>query len=74
MCANYAGSGNGSDTFVQTNKSMGLNTLMTIPITGWLANVATSTDTTHSSQLGQDLSYCNYPQLPDGGLLSSGTC
>ena len=73
-CANYAGGGSGSDTFVQTNKSNGLDTLMTIPITGWLANVATSSDSTYSSALGQDLSFCNYPQLPDGGLLSSGTC
>lgn len=73
-CANYAGSGSGTDTFVQTNKSNGLDTLMTIPITGWLANVATSSDSTYSSVLGQDLSFCNYPQLPDGGLLSSSTC
>ncbi|HVZ86512.1 MAG TPA: glycoside hydrolase family 44 protein [Polyangia bacterium] len=73
-CANYAGSGSGTDTFVQTNKSNGLDTLMTIPITGWLANVATSSDSTYSSVLGQDLSFCNYPQLPDGGLLSSATC
>jgi hypothetical protein len=73
-CANYAGSGNGTDTFVKTSKSRGLNTLMTIPITGWLANVATMSDTTYSAQLGQNLSFCNYPQLPDGGLLSSGTC
>ena len=73
-CANYAGGGHGTDAFVQTNKSLGLNSLMTIPITGWLANVATTTDKTSSAQLGQDLSFCNYPQLPDGGLLSSGTC
>jgi hypothetical protein len=73
-CANYAGSGNGTDTFVQTNNSRNLNTLMTIPITGWLANVATSTDSTYSAQLGQNLSFCNYPQLADGGLLASGTC
>jgi len=73
-CANYAGSGNGTDTFVKTNNSNHLNTLMTIPITGWLANVATSTDSTYSAQLGQNLSFCNYPQLPDGGLLTSGTC
>jgi hypothetical protein len=74
MCANYAGSGTGSDTFVQTNKSRGLDTLMTIPITGWLANVATSSDSTYSAQIGQNLSFCNYPQLSDGSLLSSGTC
>jgi hypothetical protein len=73
-CANYAGSGNGTDTFVKTNNSNNLNTLMTIPITGWLANVATSTDSTYSAQLGQNLSFCNYPQLADGGLLASGTC
>lgn len=75
-CANYAGSGQGNqtDTFVQTNKSRSLNTLMTIPITGWLANVATTTDTTNSALLGQSLSFCNYPQLPDGGLLKSATC
>jgi hypothetical protein len=75
MCANYAGSGsNSSDMFVQTNQSWGLNTLMTIPITGWLANIATTPDATYSSTLGQDLSFCNYPQLPDGGLLSGSTC
>ncbi|MGD0839313.1 MAG: glycoside hydrolase family 44 protein, partial [Polyangia bacterium] len=76
MCANYTGggTGNSSDTFVQTNKTWGIDTLMTIPITGWLANVATSTDTTYSSLLGQDLSFCNYPQLADGGLLTSSTC
>jgi hypothetical protein len=73
-CANYAGSGNGTDTFVKTSKSRGLNILMTIPITGWLANVATTSDSTYSDQLGQNLSFCNYPQLPDGGLLSSATC
>jgi hypothetical protein len=73
-CANYAGSGSGTDTFVQTNKSNGLTSLMTIPITGWLANVATTPDDTYSAQLGQNLSYCNYPQLPDGGLLDSATC
>jgi hypothetical protein len=73
-CANYAGSGSGTDTFVKTNQSRGLSTLMTIPITGWLANVATTTDNTYSAQLGQNLSFCNYPQLPDGGLLSSATC
>jgi hypothetical protein len=73
-CANYAGSGSGTDTFVKTSKSRGLNILMTIPITGWLANVATTSDSTYSAQLGQNLSFCNYPQLPDGGLLSSATC
>ena len=73
-CATYAGSGNGTDTFVRANKSRNLNTLMTIPIAGWLSNVATSTDSTYSAQLGQNLSFCNYPQLADGGLLSSGTC
>jgi hypothetical protein len=74
MCANYAGGGHDSDTFVQTNKSRNLNTLMTIPIAGWLANVATQTDNTASAQLGQNLSFCNYPQLADGGLLSSSEC
>jgi len=73
-CANYAGSGNATDTFVQTNKSRQLDTLITIPITGWLANVATTTDNTYSAQIGQNLSFCNYPQLSDGSLLSSGTC
>lgn len=73
-CANYAGGGSGSDAFVQTNKANALNTLMTIPITGWLANVATTTDSTYSSLLGQNLSFCNYPQLSDGGLLASSTC
>lgn len=73
-CANYAGSGNGTDTFVQTNMQHGLNTLMTIPITGWLANVATTSDMTNSSQLGQPLSFCNYPKLSDGTLLSSAMC
>jgi hypothetical protein len=74
MCANYAGSGKSADTFVQTNKAHGLNTLMTIPITGWLANVATSTDTTYSAELGQNLSFCNYPKQADGTLLPSSTC
>jgi len=74
MCANYAGSGNGTDKFAQANKSWGLNTLMTIPITGWLANVATSSDNTYSASLGQNLSFCNYPKLADGSLLSSATC
>jgi len=73
-CANYAGSGNGSDMFVQSNKQRGLNSLITIPITGWLANVATSSDTTHSDALGQPLSFCNYPQLSDGSLLPSSMC
>ena len=76
-CANYAGAGNPSDadTFVQTNKSKNMNTLMTIPITGWVANVATSSDNTVSSLLGgKPLSFCNYPLLDDGTLLSSSTC
>jgi len=67
-------SGNQRAPVVQTNKTWGIDTLMTIPMTGWLANVATSTDTTYSSLLGQDLSFCNYPQLADGGLVSSSTC
>ena len=73
-CANYVGSGNGTDTFVQTNMQHGLNSLITIPITGWLANVATTSDTTYSAALGQPLSFCNYPQLSDGSLLPSAMC
>ena len=75
-CANYAGGGSPSDAdkFVQTNKSKNLNTLMTIPITGWVANVATSSDSTASSLLGQPLSFCNYPQKADGTLVPSLTC
>ena len=60
-CANYVGSGHDADTFVQTNKGWGLNTLMTIPITGWLANIATSSDNTYSAAIGHNLSYCNSP-------------
>ena len=60
-CANYVGGGHDADTFVQTNNSRGLNTLMTIPITGWLANVETSSDNTYSSAIGHNLSYCNSP-------------
>jgi len=60
-CANYVGGGHDADTFVQTNKGWGLNTLMTIPITGWLANVATSSDNTYSAAIGHNLSYCNSP-------------
>jgi len=60
-CANYVGSGHDADTFVQTNKGWGLNTLMTIPIAGWLANVATSSDNTYSAAIGHNLSYCNSP-------------
>ena len=71
-CANYAGGGSGADTFVQTNKSNGLDSLMTIPITGWLANVATSSESTSRSALGPALSVCNYPQLPDGGFSPRG--
>lgn len=74
MCANYAGSGNTTDKFVQTSKTRGMNTLMTIPISGWLANVATMTDDTYSAQLGQKLSFCNYPKLSDGSMLSGSTC
>ena len=75
-CANYAGAGSPSDadTFVQTNKSKNMNTLMTIPITGWVANVATSSDSTASTLLGQPLSFCNYPQKADGTLVPSLTC
>lgn len=75
-CANYAGGGSPSDAdkFVQANKSKNLNTLMTIPITGWVANVATSSDSTSSSLLGQPLSFCNYPQKADGTLVPSLTC
>jgi hypothetical protein len=73
-CANYVGDGHATDTFVQTNRSRKLNTLMTIPITGWLANVATTTDNTYSADLGQNLSFCNYPKLSDGTLLPSATC
>ena len=60
-CANYVGGGHDADTFVQTNKGWGLNTLMTIPITGWLANIATSSDNTYSAAIGHNLSYCNSP-------------
>jgi len=75
-CANYAGGGSPSDAdkFVQTNKSKSMNTLMTIPITGWVANVATSSDSTASSLLGQPLSFCNYPLKADGTLVPSLTC
>ena len=75
-CANYAGGGSPSDAdkFVQTNKSKNMNTLMTIPITGWVANVATSSDSTASALLGQPLSFCNYPQKADGTLVPSLTC
>ncbi len=70
-CANYVGSGHDADTFAQTNKSWGLNTLMTIPITGWLANVATSSDSTYSATLGQNLSTCNSPST---STPTSATC
>jgi len=75
-CANYPGSGSGSatDAFVKANMQRGLDTLMTIPINGWLANVATSSDTTYSAELGHELSFCNYPQLSDGTLLPSSMC
>jgi len=75
-CANYAGSGSPSDAdnFVQTNKSKNVNTLMTIPITGWVANIATSSDSTSNSLLGQPLSFCNYPLKADGTLVPSLTC
>jgi hypothetical protein len=73
-CANYAGGGSDMDKFVQTNKSKNMNTLMTIPITGWVANVATSSDSTYSSLLDQPLSFCNYPQKTDGTLVPSLTC
>jgi hypothetical protein len=74
-CANYGGqTPSGADTFVQGNKTRGMATLMTIPITGWVANVLTSSDTTYSPTLGQPLSYCTYPILPDKTLLPGKTC
>jgi hypothetical protein len=75
MCANYSGGGTSCDTFVQTNKTRGLDTLMTIPITGWLSNVLTSSDTTYSAAIANTLSDCNYPlTAPDGGTLTSAQC
>ena len=75
MCANYSGGGTSCDTFVQTNKTRGLDTLMTIPITGWLSSVLTSSDTTYSAAIANTLSDCNWPlTAPGGGTLDSKTC
>jgi hypothetical protein len=83
-CANYEGRftspapdpslQTSADQFVHYNITQHADTLMTIPITGWVADVVTTMDSTYSATLGKPLSFCNYPQLADGGLLSSATC
>ncbi len=72
FCANYQGLftspspspslTNSADQFVSYNISRKVDTLMTIPITGWLGNVVTSTTAD---------SNCNWPQT---GVTSSSCC